>query len=142
MAKTFTAPFAQTPKTATALSPATAATISSDTATNTTALMTAGADGCIVTNIQVIPRSTVTATAVYLLVQKAATPAVQRLIDSTTVAAQTLAATQTTGVLKTKFSDYSESFPLRLEAGDVLHVGVGTTQAAGTLVFKAEYTDF
>lgn len=141
MAKTFTAPFAQTPQTATAASLATAATITGDTATNTTLLMTAGADGAILTRLTVLPRSTVTATAVYLLISKD-NGTTQRLIDSTTVAAQTLAATQTTGVTTTAFSTYNESTPLRLAAGDRLYVGMGTSQAAGTLVFKAEYSDF
>ena len=141
MANTFTAPFAQSPRTATAPSVATAASITGDTATNTTLLMTAGADGAILTNLQVIPRSTVTATAVYLLISKD-NGTTQRLIDSATVAAQTLAATQTTGVTKNTFAGYSESAPLRLAAGDRLYVGMGTAQAAGTLVFKAEFTDF
>lgn len=141
MALTFTAPFAQAPKTATAASVATAAGITTDTATNTTLLMTAGLDGALLTRLTVLPRSTVTATAVYLLISKD-NGTTQRLIDSTTVAQQTLAATQTTGITTTTFTTYSEATPLRLQAGDRLYVGMGTSQAAGTLVFKAEYTDF
>jgi len=39
------------------------------------------------------------------------------------------------------FAFYSESSPLRLEAGDRLYVG-SQVALAGGIVFRAEFTDF
>lgn len=137
MAKTFTAPFAQTPKTAAAV--ATTATASIDTTpTNTVLLLTAGSDGSIVTRLTAIPRATVTATALYLFISKDG-GTTKNLIDSATMAAQTVATTA--AISTTSFTSYSESSPMRLEAGDKLYVGGGVTLSNG-IVFKAEYTDF
>jgi len=136
MAKTFTAPFAQTPKTATAV--ATAAATLTDTPSNTVLLMTAGADGCIVTGLTAIPRATVTASSLVLFISKDS-GSTQRLIDSELMSAYTMATT--TAIPETVFSRISESSPLRLEAGDRLYVG-SQVALAGGIVFKAEYTDF
>lgn len=136
MAKTFTAPFAQTPKTATAV--ATAAATLTDTPSNTVLLMTAGADGCIVTGLTAIPRATVTASSLVLFISKD-NGSTQRLIDSELMSAYTMATT--TAIPETVFSRISESSPLRLEAGDRLYVG-SQVALAGGIVFKAEYTDF
>lgn len=137
MAKTFTAPFAQTPKTALAI--ATTATASIDTTpTNTQLLVTAGADGALVTRLWAIPRATVTATALYLFLSKD-NGTTQRLIDSELMAAATV--NTTTAIAETAFSNYSETTPLRLEAGDRLYVGGGVTLSNG-IVFRAEFTDF
>ena len=136
MAKTFTAPFAQTPKTATAV--ATAAATLTDTPSNTVLLMTAGADGCIVTGLTAIPRATVTASSLVLFISKD-NGSTQRLIDSELMSAYTMATT--TAIPETVFSRISESAPLRLEAGDRLYVG-SQVALAGGIVFKAEYTDF
>ncbi len=135
--KTFTAPFAQTPKTATAVATA-AATVGSDAPTNTVLLMTAGADGCIVTSLAAMPRATVTASSLLLYISKDS-GTTQRLIDSELMAAHTVATT--TAIPETVFSRISESAPLRLEAGDRLYVGSQVALASG-IVFKAEYTDF
>lgn len=137
MAKIFTAPFAQTPKTATAVTTG-AATAGTDTQTNTVLLMTAGADGCIVTSLAAMPRATVTASSLLLYLSKDG-GTTQRLIDSELMAAQTLATT--TAIAETTFSRISESSPMRLEAGDKLYVGSQVALASG-IVFKAEYTDF
>lgn len=137
MAKTFIAPFAQSPKTATAV--ATTATASIDTTpTNTVLLMTAGAEGAILTRLWAIPRATVTATCLYLFVSKDG-GTTKTLIDSELMAAATI--NTTTAIAETSFSNYSESAPLRLEAGDKLYVGGAVTLSNG-IVFKVEYTDF
>lgn len=137
MAKTFTAPFAQTPKTATAVVTG-AATITNDTPTNTVELLTAGADGAILTRLTAIPRATVTASSLVLYISSD-DGTTKRLIDSVLMAAQTVAAT--TAVAKTVFADYSEITPLRLAAGDKLYVG-SQVALVGGIVFRAEYTDF
>jgi hypothetical protein len=136
MAKTFTAPFAQTPKTATAV--ATAAATLTDTPNNTLLLLTAGADGCIVTSLTAIPRATVTASDLVLFISKD-NGTTQRLLDSALMAAYTSAVTTATPV--TTFTRFSDSSPLRLEAGDQLYVG-SQVALAGGIVFTAQYTDF
>lgn len=135
--KTFTAPFAQTPKTATAVCTA-AATITNDTPTNTVELLTAGADGAILTRLTAIPRATVTASSLVLFISNDA-GTTKRMIDSALMAAFTVATT--TAVAVTSFSTYSETTPLRLAAGDKLYVG-SQVALAGGIVFRAEYTDF
>jgi len=137
MAKTFTAPFAQTPKTATAVATA-VATVTTDSPTNTVELLTAGSDGAILTRLSAIPRATVTASSLVLWISSD-TGTTKRMIDSTLMSAYTMATT--TQVPTTTFSNYSESSPLRLMAGDKLYVG-SQVALAGGIVFKAEYTDF
>ena len=138
MAKTFTAPFAQTPKTATAVVTAAAGNITGDAPTGTVLLMTAGADGALVTNISAIPRATVTASSLLLYISKDS-GTTQRLIDSELMNALTVSTTAQ--ITKTTFTRVSESTPLRLEAGDRLYVGNQVALASG-VVFKAEFTDF
>lgn len=137
MAKTFTAPFAQAPKTATAVCTA-ADTVADDAPANTQLLLTAGADGALVTRIWAMPRATVTATRLSLWLSKDG-GTTKRLIDSELMAAHTVAAT--TAIPETAFTNYTESLPLRLEAADKLYVGAGVALASG-IVFKAEFTDF
>jgi hypothetical protein len=137
MAKTFTAPFAQTPKTATAVVTGAAGSISGDSPTNVVLLMTAGADGAILTKLTAIPRATVTASSLLVFISKDS-GTTDRMIDSALMSAHTVATT--TAIPVTSFS-YSESAPLRLEAGDQIYVGSQVALASG-IVFKAEYTDF
>jgi hypothetical protein len=137
MAKTFTAPFAQTPKTATAVCTA-VATVANDTPANTVELLTAGADGAILTRLTAIPRATVTASSLVIFISSDS-GTTKRLIDSELMAAYTMATT--TAVPETTFSMYSETTPLRLMAGDKLYVG-SQVALAGGIVFRAEYTDF
>ena len=137
MAKTFTAPFAQTPKTATAVATS-AATVASDSPSNTVLLLTAGSDGAILTRLTAIPRATVTASSLGLWISKD-NGTTQRLIDSELMAAHTVATT--TAIPETGFTNYSETTPLRLEAGDRLYVGSQVALASG-IVFRAEFTDF
>jgi uncharacterized phosphosugar-binding protein len=138
MAKTFTAPFAQTPKNVTAVATAAVASITGDTPTNTVVLLTAGADGAILTRLSAIPRSTVTASSLVLFTSSDS-GTTKRLIDSALMAAQTVATT--TAITATTFTTYSETTPLRLQAGEQLYVGSQVALANG-IVFKAEYTDF
>lgn len=138
MAKTFTAPFAQTPKTATAIATSAIGSITTDAPTNTVLLMTAGSDGCIVTRLTAVPRATVTDSSLCLFLSKDA-GVTQRLIDSELLGAQTV--NTTTAINEKAFSSISESTPMRLEAGDRLYVGSQVALASG-IVFKAEFTDF
>ena len=137
MAKTMTAPFAQTPKTATAVATG-AATVGTDAPANTVLLLTAGTDGCIVTALAAMPRATVTASSLCLWISSD-NGTTQRLIDSELMAAHTVATT--TAIPETPFSRISESSPLRLAAGDRLYVGSQVALASG-IVFTAQYTDF
>jgi hypothetical protein len=137
MANTFTAPFAQTPKTATAVATAVAA-ITNDTPTNTVELLTAGTDGAILTRLTAIPRATVTASSLILFISNDG-GTTKRMIDSALMAAYTMATT--TAVPVTTFSTYSETAPLRLAAGDKLYVATQVALAGGIL-FRAEFTNF
>ena len=138
MAKTFTAPFAQTPMNKTAVVTGAAGSITGDTPTNTVLLLTAGADGAIMTRLSAIPRATVTASSLVLFTS-ADSGTTKRLIDSALMAAQTVATT--TAITSTSFATYTETAPLRLQAGEQLYVGSQVALASG-IVFKAEYTDF
>ena len=137
MAKTYTAPFAQTPKTSAVVVTA-AATVADDNPTNTVELMTAGAEGALVTRLTAIPRATVTAASLVLFLQKNG-QTTKRLIDSELMAAHTVAAT--TAIPETSFGNISYSTPLRLEAGDKLYVGSQVALAAG-IVFMAQWMDY
>lgn len=137
MAKTFTAPFAQTPKTGSAVCTG-AAVITTDSPTNTVLIGTAGADGAILTKVSAIPRATVTASGLYLFISKDS-GTTKRLIDSETMAAWTAAATE--GAPETLFANITESNAVRLEAGDQLYVAAAVASAEG-IVFHVEWTDF
>lgn len=136
MANTFTAPFAQTPKTATAV--CTAAATLTDAPSNTVLLVTAGSDGAILTRLTAIPRATVTASSLVVFISKDS-GTTQRLIDSELMAAHTVATT--TAIPETTFALYTETTPLRLEAGDRIYVG-SQVALAGGIVFRAEFTNF
>jgi hypothetical protein len=138
MAKTFTAPFAQTPKNATAVATAACGTITGDAPTNTVLLLTAGTDGAILTRLSAMPRATATANSL-LLFTSSDTGTTKRLIDSELLSAQTLATTS--AITETVFANYTETTPLRLQAGEQLYIGSQVALASG-VVFKAEYTDF
>lgn len=137
MTKTFTAPFAQTPQTATALVTA-ATTIATDAPANTTLLLQAGSDGALVTRITATPRATATASGLVLFLSKDG-GTTKRLINSVLMAANTYAVTKANPI--TAFATYSEASPLRLSAGDQLYAGSLVALASG-VVFTAEYTDF
>lgn len=138
MANTFTAPFAQTTKTATAVSTSAVGSITTDAPTGTTLLVTAGSNGAILTRLTAMPRSTVTASSLVIFISSDA-GTTQRLADSALMAAQTVGTT--TAITWTQFTSYTETTPLRLAAGDRIYVGSQVALANG-IVFKAEYTDF
>ncbi len=138
MAKIYTAPFAQTPKTATAVATAATADIATDAPTNTVELLTAGAEGAIVTRITAIPRGTVTASSLLLFLSKD-DGTTRRLVDSALMAAHTVAAT--TAIPVTEFESISETTPIRLEAGDILYVG-SMVAAADGIAFTAQWMDY
>jgi hypothetical protein len=131
-----TAAFAQTPKTASAVVTAALSSIGTDTPGGTVLLMTAGANGAILTRLTAIPRSAVSASSLVLYLSND-NGVTQRLIDSETMPLQTI--TTGAGINETTFANYSETRPLRLGAGDKLYVG---SQLSTGIVFKAEYTDF
>lgn len=136
MAKTFEAPFPQAPMTDTAVCTA-AATWADDNPAGVVELLTAGADGCVVTRVSAIPRNTVSATCLLLYVQKAGTT-FKRLKSTALMPAQTVnTTTQNKGVV----FEFSEQASMRLGAGDKLFAGIGVALAAG-VVFSAEYTNY
>jgi hypothetical protein len=137
MAKTFTAPFAQTPKYATAVC-TTAGTYTDDSPTNTQLLLTAGAEGCVATKLTAMPRATVAATSL-LLFQSSDGGTTKRLINSVKMLAYTVATSTATPI--TVFTSITETVPIRLAAGDKLYVSIAISLAGG-IVFAAEYTDY
>lgn len=138
MAKTFTAPFAQTPKHVTAVATSAVGSITTDAPTNTVLLLTAGADGAILTRLSAMPRATVTASSLVIF-SSTDNGTTKRLIDSALMAAATVSTTAAVPV--TSFTTYSETTPMRLQAGEQLYVGSQVALANG-IVFEAEYTDF
>jgi hypothetical protein len=148
MAKTFTAPFAQTPQTAsaaatTAVSLTTNGVEQSATVTNSVLLLTAGADGSILTSLSAMPRATVTATALWIW-SSIDGGTTKNLIASALMAAYTLAATTENARTVFKHADgtvISESAPLRLAASEKLYIGIGVNLASG-IMFNARYSDF
>lgn len=141
-----TAVFAQTPKTAQAVVTAAialtgASSLASDDCANTQPLLIAGQDGALVSRLTLVPRGTVTAHTAYLFVRRASDAApTRRLLDAVAVPART-ASTTVPPTVQTFSVAINESTPLRLGAGDELHVGISVAQAVG-VTFNAEYTDF
>lgn len=138
MPKIYTAPFAQTIKTGTAVVTGAAGNIATDAPTNTVQLLAAGSEGTVVSRITAMPRATVTDTSLLLYVSKDG-GTTKRLIDSELMKGYTLAATTT--VPETAFANYSDSAPLRLAAGETLWVGSQVALAAG-IVFQAQGMDY
>lgn len=138
MAKTFTAPFAQTPKTSTAVATAAVGNLGTDAPTGAVLVATAGADGAILTRLFAIPRGAASANSAVLFLSKDQ-GTTMRLIDSE--ALPNYSVSPSTAIPETNFSNYSENTPLRLEAGDRLYVAIQSALAAG-FVFRAEWTDF
>lgn len=137
MSKTYTCPFAQTPRTGTAVVTAAAANINSDAPTNLSLIATAGADGAIVTRVWAIPRGTVSASSLILCI--AGSDGAVRVIDSE--AMPSYAASASTALPETPFANYSEAAPIRLAAGDKLYVGSQVANTSG-ICFRVEWTDF
>lgn len=128
--------FAQTPKSATAVVTTVLANLSADAPTGAVLLLTAGANGAIVTRLTAMPRATVTASSLVLFEQPQGTSNL-RMKDSELMPTQAIS----TGaaIAETAFANYSEARPLRLGAGEALYVG---SQNSTNIVFCAEYTDY
>ncbi len=139
MAKTPTAAFAQTPKTGTAVAVAALSGLSTDTVSGAVLLVTAGAEGAIVTKVTAMPRATVTVTSLALFLVKASAPTVYRIIDSELL--PTYAASTSTAIPETVFNNITEQKPLRLEAGDKIYAGSQAAVSSG-VIFYAEWTDY
>lgn len=138
MAMTYTAPFAQTPKTGFAICTSASSSLTTTTPTETVKIVTAGANGAILTALSAMPRATVAASCLLVWVSKDA-GTTKYLIDSALMAAHTVASN--TAIPATTFSTYSEDNPFRLQAADEIYVGSAVALAGG-IVFEAEYTDF
>jgi hypothetical protein len=146
MAKTNVAVFAQTPLTsAKVLSAAVSQTgtgsISdvNNAVTGAVELLTAGADGAIVTRAHLQPRGTIAATVAYLFIRPANAGENEIImIDSTLLSAVTMTVTATS--TKTAFT-ISEASPLRLGAGDKLFAAISVAQSVGITAYT-EYTNF
>lgn len=136
MAKIYTAPFAQTPKTVSAVVTA-AAVITSDAPTNTVLLLTAGSEGAVLTRLSAIPRATATdaTLAVFISTDSGTT---KRLIETILLPAQTVSTTSPPTVTRFPYTDVE---PLRLQAGAQVYVATQVALASG-VVFSAEYMDF
>jgi len=137
MANTYLLPAAQTPKTSSAVVTA-VGSITTDSPTNTSLLITAGANGCLVTNVTAMPRATITAASLHLYISSDS-GTTKRMIRSALMGAYTQATTTLTP--ETDFSSISEEFALRLEAGDEIYCQ-SEVALAGGIVFTAQYTDF
>jgi hypothetical protein len=124
-------------KPGTAVATDAAASLDGDTPTNTHLLVTAGAEGAIVTRLAAIPRATVTASDLLVWLSKDS-GTTKRMLLSELLAAHTVA---TTTKIVGKDFGLSVNAPLRLEAGDRLYVGTAVTLAAG-IVFEAEWGDY
>lgn len=137
MAKTFTAPFPQSPKTKTAVATL-ACTIADDAPANTVELLTAGAEGTIVTKLTAIPRATTGAASLLALFVVKSGDTAKRLVGTALLPATTVNANS---ALAPVSFGYAENAPLRLEAGDKLFVGSMVALASG-IVFTSQHTDY
>lgn len=135
MPVTATPVFAQAQRTAMAV--CTAAKTTMTDAANAVLLVTAGANGSLVTALTAIPRATVTATQLQLYVSNDGGTTLH-LNRTMLMPAYTL--TQTTANVGVDFgcSDYS---PLRLGPNDRLYVAIGVALAGG-IEFNAAIQDF
>lgn len=145
MAKTFTAPFAQTPDTwnataTTAFALTGTNSLADGSPLNTVLLGSGGMDGQVITSLTAVPRATSTATMAAIFLRKSGDAAgIRRLVKAVTLPAQTISAT--TGITETDFGLATEANPFRLGAGDELYIGLGTTQTGG-IVFNARAMGF
>lgn len=126
MSNTFTAPFAQFPKT-------NAVDVTAATAVGTagTVLVTAGPDGCVVTSIRATPKGTIT--AVGINVNKAGKVARSESMPTY--------ASATNAKLPQVIFDISPTSPIELAGGETLDVSLLSAQAAG-ITFFATWKDY
>lgn len=129
-------PYPQAIKTAQAI--CTAAKAGDANVTDAVMLYEAGDGGALITKITANPRATVTATRLAVYRVKPAAPAVAQLIRARTMAAANLSATA--HIIETDLG-WSDSVPLKCQAGDQIWVAIGVALAAG-IVFDAEIEEF
>lgn len=110
----------------------TAAKSTYNDAANAVLLYTAGANGSVVYSVRALPRATVTATQLQLY-RSSDAGVTLLLFDLALMAAYTMA--QTTSTPKNDFG-YTETAPLRLEAGERIYAAIGVALAGG-IVFDA-----
>ncbi|MFI8643894.1 hypothetical protein ACIGJK_03695 [Pseudomonas iridis] len=139
MAKTFTAPFAQSPKTLSALVTAALGGLGTTTVTGAVLVTTAGADGAVLSKLTAMPRTSTTATGLMLFLVKASAPTLYQPVDSALMNAYTTSTTTLTPL--TIFEKITRDTPIVLEAGDKLYVGAQVAIATG-IVFYAEWMDY
>jgi hypothetical protein len=132
LAKTFTAPFAQTHQRIAAK--VTTAHVTLESATNTVLAFTAGSEGAVVTRLTFKPTETITAGVAYLYRSDDGTTLY--LEKAVAVGADTLSTTDAPASVD---FGYTEASPLRLKASERLYVGFSLTKA-GT--FSGDAMDF
>jgi len=137
MALVFKAPFAQVSKQATVVITAAYDNVNDDSPSSVSALITAGTDGALVTKIQAMPRATVALTPLGLWFSPDGTE--MRIMDQVLMAAHTVATT--TAIPKTKFLDYTEALPGRMQSGEQIFAGIGVALTEG-ICFYAEWNNF
>lgn len=139
MAKTFTAPFAQTVNNSNvALKDAVAGgtLITGDSVPNIVLLFTAGTEGSLVTSITAIPRGNVSATLIYLFLSSDNGTS-SRLIDSILIPTQTLSTT--IAITPFSFTNYTEDYPLRLKANERIYAALSVSN---NIVVSARGMDY
>ena len=121
MAKTWDAPFAQTPQKIVAK--VTTAHTSLESSTNAVLAFTAGAEGAVVTGLSFSPTETVTAGVAYVYSSPDGTTL--HLLQAIAIAAVTVSTTS--AGTKTDFAP-TETVPWRLAAGERLYVAFSLTK--------------
>jgi hypothetical protein len=117
---------------------ATAANTALDGSGTVYTIVTAGADGAIVTSLKALARATVTATACRLFVSTDG-GATKQLLDDKLMAAHTIANT-TSQTPVTFINKLNPDDALRLPANAILYGSIAVALAGG-IQFSAEYTD-
>lgn len=134
MAKTFTAPYAQTPQRGTASTTAAHTTLN-DISDDCALLATAGADGAVVTRLAASPLETVT-TGVCYLYSSTDSGVSGKLLRAKAMAADTVSTTDAPAEID---FGYTESAPLRLKAAERLYVGFSL---AKIIAWSCDQMDF
>lgn len=116
---------------------ATAAKTTYNDTTNAVLLLTAGADGSVVTSLTAIPRATATATQLQLYVSPDSGTTLY-LLSTALLAAYTMAQTTLDPIVDFGFTQQE---PLRLAATNRLYIAAGVALAGG-IVFNAQYQDY
>ena len=140
MTKTFTAPFAQSPRTADNVIVVALQNVATDAPTGAVLLATAGAEGAIVPRIGAMPRATL-ATAVGLVLYVSRNQgATLRPKGSVTLPQYNFA--NTAGLPETDFPKITEQRPLRLGPGEQLYVGAMVAPPSGGIAVQCDVVDF